>query len=405
MSKKLFVSDLKELEPGERFRDIFQVHRKEIRKKKNGGQYLSLSLSDRSGRIEARMWDNAAAVADRFEERDFVRVRGETKPYKGHHQAVLHRLGRVGPEDLEPADFLPSTDRDVLQMYSEILAVIDSFRNPHLKALMDGIFGDPDIKQRFQRAPAASGMHHAKVGGLLEHVVSCLGMAQLVASHYEEIDRDLLASGVLLHDFGKIFELSAERAIEYTDEGRLLGHISIGSAWVARRCDSIEGFPRRLRALLLHMILSHHGKMEFGSPREPLFPEALALHYIDDLDSRLDMMRQAIQGISKGAWSKRQRGLGRYVLDRSRFLADGNRGEDPAESGPQDGFGATLGPSGTRPPGRAGQLPVADSQPSSAADQRVDPPRRTSVDPTEPLSVPSPLGLFTAALPPEGPAE
>ena len=321
MRKDLYVSDLLKTGAASRFESVFQVHQKDLRKKKNGGAYLALRLGDRTGWLDARVWDNAEATATAISEKDFVHVRGRTHQYNGTCQIIVHRLKSVSVANVDPGQFLACTDRDVGQMYREVLAAIQSFRNPHLKRLLENIFHDPDIKVRFQRAPAASGMHHAKVGGLLEHVLSCLGMAHLVASHYQEIDGDLLATGVLLHDFGKIFEMSAERAIEYTDEGRLLGHIAMGSSWIGQRCDQIEGFSPRLKTLVLHMVLSHHGKLEFGSPREPLFPEALALHYIDDLDSRMDMMRQVTAQISGGVWSRRHRGLGRSVLDRAAFLS------------------------------------------------------------------------------------
>ena len=304
MKKELFIADLKDLSRTERFESTFIVQKKEIRQKKSGDQFLVLRLADRTGWLDARVWDNVPAVAEVFETSDFIAVRGKVQEYNGQFQIIVHKLTVLSADQVDPGDFLPRTQRNIDEMYGEVLNTIDNFSNPNLNRLLGDIFRDPDMATRFQRAPAASGMHHAKVGGLLEHVLSCLQMAKLVAAHYSEIDSDLLASGVLLHDFGKIFELSAERSIEYTDEGRLLGHIAMGSAWLERRCDAIKGFPPRLKILLLHLVLSHHGKLEFGSPKEPLFPEALALHYIDDLDSRLEMMREVTGEIAGGGvWS------------------------------------------------------------------------------------------------------
>ena len=206
-------------------------------------------------------------------------------------------------------------------------------------------------------------------------------MAKLVAAHYSEIDSDLLASGVLLHDFGKIFELSAERSIEYTDEGRLLGHIAMGSAWLERRCDAIKGFPPRLKILLLHLVLSHHGKLEFGSPKEPLFPEALALHYIDDLDSRLEMMREVTGEIAGGGvWSPYHRGLERSVLDKAAFLrSDGNHTQK------------SMGEARVHRPSRPASAP-ATSNPSDRETPTPARPTEASAPPLHPPPAPVPAG-------------
>lgn len=337
MIKDRFIADLKTIDRTARFESTFLVQSKEIRsKKKSGEPYLVLRLADRTGVMDARMWDNVSAVAEVFKASDFVEIRGRVQDYNGQAQIVIGKLAVVPRAQVDPGEFLPRTRRDIDKMFAEVLATIDSFADPHLKRLMSGIFRDREIARRFKQAPAASGMHHAWVGGLLEHVLSCLQVSRLLASHYSELDGDLLASGVLLHDFGKIFELSVDHAIEYTDEGRLLGHIAMGSAWLERRCDEIEGFPPRLKTLLLHLVLSHHGKLEFGSPKQPLFPEALALHYIDDLDSRLEMMRAATGEITGGqAWSPFHRGLESVVLDKAAFLQRGSESSAPEESAEQ----------------------------------------------------------------------
>jgi 3'-5' exoribonuclease len=327
--KKQFISDLKGLGPNERFQSAFLVQSKEVRQKRSGDLFLSMRLADRTGSVDSKMWDNVAAVAETFESGNFVDVRGKVQVFNGQHQIIAHKL-RVVPEvHVYLGDFIPHTEFDIESMYAEVLSAIEGFSNPSLKRLMLSIFRDPEFAMLYKRAPAARGMHHARIGGLLEHVSSMLKLAKLVASHYPEVNSDLLACGVLMHDVGKMFELMSDRTFEYTDEGRLLGHIAIGSAWLERRCDAVDGFPARLKTLLLHMVLSHHGKLEYGSPQVPLFPEALALHFVDDLDSKLEMMRAARAEMPDGTiWSPFHRGLGRFLLDKGAFL---RRGESSAE--------------------------------------------------------------------------
>ncbi len=327
MRKDRFISDLKDLGANDRFQSTFLVQTKEVRQKKSGDPFLSMRLADRTGSLDSKMWDNVPAVAETFDAGDFVDVRGKVQGFNGHHQIIALRL-RVIPEvQVYLGDFIPHTEFDIESMYAEALSTIEGFSDRNLKRLMSAIFRDPEFAARYKRAPAAAGMHHARIGGLLEHVLSVLKLAKLVASHYRDINSDLLACGVLLHDVGKIFELASDRSFEYTDEGRLLGHIAIGSAWLERRCDEIEGFPPRLKTLLLHMVLSHHGKKEYGSPQVPLFPEALALHFVDDLDSKLEIMRAARAEMPEGTiWSPYHKGMERFILDKGAFL----RGERPS---------------------------------------------------------------------------
>ena len=324
MRKRQFITDLKGLGANSRFQSAFLVQTKEVRQKKSGDPFLSLRLADRTGSLDSKMWDNVAAVAETFDAGDFVDVRGKVQVFNGQHQIIAHKLTVLPEDEVFLGDFVPHTDFDVDAMYAEILAVIDRFSTGSLRQLMQGIFRDPEFARLYKRAPAARGMHHAKIGGLLEHVSSVLKLAMLVASHYRDLNSDLLACGVLMHDVGKLFELTADRSFDYTDEGRLLGHISIGSEWLSRRCDEVDEFPPRLKTLLLHMVVSHHGKLEYGSPQVPLFPEALALHFIDDLDSKLEMMRAARADMPEGTiWSPFHKGLNRFVLDKVAFLRGG----------------------------------------------------------------------------------
>ena len=333
MRKQHFIENVRNLGPEDRFKSVFLVQSKEVRqKKRSNDQYLTLRLADRTGWLEARMWDNVSAVAPTFSTGDLVEIRGKVQEYNGSKQIIVNRLQAVPEAAADLANFVPHTKYDIETMYATVLSTIADFRNRHLKRLLLSIFGNAKFAAAYKRAPAASNMHHARIGGLLEHVHSVMGLAELISSHYEDIDRDLLISGVLLHDLGKIRELTSGPSFEYTNEGRLLGHIAIGSAWIGRRCDEIKDFPPRLKSLLQHMVLSHHGKQEFGSPQVPLFAEALALHLIDDLDSKLEIMRTARETIADGSiWSQYQRGLERVVLDKDAYLRD-----DPAWSPPRN---------------------------------------------------------------------
>lgn len=401
--KRASIRELKSLKPTERFESVFLVQAKEVRHKRSGDSFLALRLADRTGAMDAKMWDNVAGVADSFGADGLVGVTGKVQIYNNQPQIVVHKLWPVDDKDVRLADFVPHTDRDVNAMYSDLLAKIDSFENRHLRRLMRSIFREPGLARAFKHAPAAKRMHHACVGGLLEHVSSLLGLAEAVAAHYSDLDRDLLLSGVLLHDLGKVHELSGHRSFEYTDDGRLLGHIALGSAWLDQRCARIDGFPLRLKALLQHMILSHHGKLEFGSPVAPVFPEALALHYIDDLDSKLEAMREARAEMADGAvWSQFSAQLGVSVLNREAYLGKGSSVDRPAKRAgsaahprSRGGDGSRNTPAGERPEKHRLRRRPESKQPrtqpvSAAASETVTGPA-VKPSPPPPLPVPQPL--------------
>ena len=384
MNKTLFITDLKHLQPNERFETVFLVKSKETRKKKNGVPFLSLALTDRSGSIDSKIWDNVEELSKTFQANDFILARGRVQVFNNQHQAIVTWLRTVPEDQVSLADFIPHTAFNIESMYDDVLRTIDKFANPHLRNLLGSIFRDPGFARLYKRTPAARANHHAKIGGLLEHVTSLLGLSRLVASHYADIDGDLLACGVLLHDAGKVFELNSERSFEYTDNGKLLGHIPMGSAWLGQRCDEIADFPPRLRTLLLHLVLSHHGKLEFGSPQVPLFPEALALHFLDDLDAKLEMMREARAGIVDGSvWSPFHKALGRSVLDAKAYLrseapspgteerasgtaGDGHRDhQQVAKPIPPEESGASATTSGAPPANEAPDSTVTKASPSA----------------------------------------
>ncbi|MGC8759285.1 MAG: 3'-5' exoribonuclease YhaM family protein [Bryobacteraceae bacterium] len=319
-----------DLAPGQSVQGVFLVQSKDVRQKRTGEPYLSLVLTDRTGEIEAKMWDNVADVADTFDRDDFVRVRGETQLYQNRLQLTIYSLQRMPDSEVDLEDFLPASRRDPGEMWAELEGIVDSIGNPHLKALLKAIFGDPAIAEPYRQAPAAKGIHHAWLGGLLEHVLSMCALARFMASHYPGIDLDLLLAGVLLHDIGKIRELDYSRSFSYTVEGGLVGHIQIGLRIIAEHLPA--GFPPKLRNLVEHMVLSHHGQLEFGSPKLPCFPEAMLLHLIDLTDSRMAAMAASIQREkgSPGVWTGYNAALERNLLDREKYMREAEPASRPA---------------------------------------------------------------------------
>ena len=300
----------------------FLVHSKEIRQKKSGEFYLSLLLGDRTGELDAKMWDNVAEVLEEFDRDDFVKVKGLVQIFHNRPQLTIHKVRRMDDSEIQFGDYFPSSKRDPDEMWSELRGLVAGIGNVHLKALLNLLLDDPDVAQRFRRAPAAKTIHHAYLGGLIEHVLSLCTMARLAASHYTFVDYDLLLTGVVLHDIGKIHELSYERGFSYSNEGQLLGHISIAMRMVGDKLHSLPDFPRELRSLVEHMILSHHGQLEFGSPKQPQFPEALLLHYLDDMDSKMECMRALIENDRQveGCFTTFHNALGRTALKKDRYL-------------------------------------------------------------------------------------
>jgi 3'-5' exoribonuclease len=311
-----------ELEPNQIVTATLLVQQKDVRQKKTGEPCLSLILGDRTGEIEARMWDNVAEVMDTFERDDYIRVRGLLQVYQNRLQLTVHKLQRQSEEAVDITDFYPASQRDPELMMGELRAVIADIGNPHLRALLAAVFGDDGIARKFKLAPAAKNVHHAYLGGLIEHVLSMAALARLTASHYKDVDLDLLLTGVLLHDLGKIEELTWDRSFGYSSEGQLLGHISIGLRIVGEKLRDLPEFPPRLRALVEHMILSHHGTMEFGSPKPPQFAEALLLHHIDNLDSKMECMRALVDKDRQveGCWTGYNAALDRAERKKRKYL-------------------------------------------------------------------------------------
>lgn len=313
---------ISELQPNQAVTGAFLVHSKEVRQKRNGEPYLSLLIGDRTGEVDAKMWDNVAEVVDAFDRDDCVRVKGLLNIYQNRPQLTIYKVQRIDEAEIDPSDFFPVSERDLGEMFAEVQELIAGIGNPHLKALLEAVFGDPQVARLYRRAPAAKFVHHAYLGGLIEHVLSLAKLARFTGEHYAGVDPDLLLAGVLLHDVGKIFELSYDRSFAYTSEGQLLGHIVIGIRMIEEKLRTLPDFPPRLRALVEHMVLSHHGQLEFGSPKTPMFPEAMLLHYLDDMDSKMECMRSLIAQDRQveGEWTSYSQPLERSLLKKLRYL-------------------------------------------------------------------------------------
>jgi 3'-5' exoribonuclease len=314
----------------------FLVASKQVKPKKSGGEnYLALTLADRSGQIEAKMWDNVVDVQNTFDTDCFVKIRGLINKYNNRFQLTVYQLRRLEDQDVDFSDYLPKTSKDIEQLWSTVGNYVAGFKDAHLRRLLEEFMADAEIADRYKTAPAAKTLHHAYIGGLLDHVVSLMQLCDLVSQNYPQINRDLLLSGVFLHDIGKIYELSYQRSFSYTTRGQLLGHMIIELEMLHAKIARVPGFPGELKTLLEHLIISHHGEYEFGSPKLPMFPEALMLHYCDDLDSKMEAMRAHFERDSDtgSEWTGYNPSLGRTLLNSQKFLA--KSGAEPAKSAPE----------------------------------------------------------------------
>lgn len=301
----------------------FVVVAKQIKPKKTGEPYLALTLGDRSGQIEAKMWDNVDDVLEAFEQDDFIKVKGLINKYKQRFQLTIHKLRKLGETEIEFADYLPKTTKNIDELWLTLAEFVATFQNPHLKALVQAFMADSEIATAYRNAPAAKTLHHAYIGGLLDHVVSLCRSCDLVCRNYPRINRDLLLTGAFLHDIGKIHELTYNRSFSYTDKGQLLGHMVIELEMLQAKLALLPDFPDELKLMVEHLIISHHGQYQFGSPKLPMFPEALMLHYLDDLDSKMEAMRAQFEreATLDNPWTGYNPSLGRPLLNTEKFLA------------------------------------------------------------------------------------
>jgi len=319
--KEFFLSDCPRFE-NKVIISSFVVISKQVKPKKNGEPYLALTLGDRCGQIEAKMWDNVEDALDAFEQEDFLKVKGLLNKYKNRFQLTIHKLRKLGDAEVDFADYLPKTTKNIDELWHTLEGYVSSFQDPNLCALVQLFMDDPEIAAGYRSAPAAKSLHHAYIGGLLDHVVSLFRSCELVCQNYPQINRDLLLTGAFLHDIGKIYELTYNRSFSYTSRGQLLGHMIIELEMLQAKIAQISGFPDELKTLIEHLIISHHGQYEFGSPKLPMFPEALMLHYLDDLDSKMESMRAHFEREAENdsSWTSYNASLGRVLLNTAKFL-------------------------------------------------------------------------------------
>ncbi len=333
--KDFFLTDAAK-HRGRNVRSHFLVAQKQLRDRNDGnGKYLSLTLCDRTGRLDGRVWDNAEVWAAKFEQNDFVDVRACVDEFNGKLQLRVLEITRLEPAEIELGDFQRKTTRDIDALWNQLCDSVNSFTDEDLKRLVFAFLDDAGIARRYQSAPAAKFMHHAWIGGLLEHVVDLLQFCDLAAQHFPLIYRDLLLTGAILHDVGKIYELSWERGFDYTMEGQLIGHISIATRLLEEKVKSLPDFPKHVHTLVEHMILSHHGSLEFGSPKLPMIPEAVLLHYLDDAEAKMLAIREACmppqEGMPVPTYIDRVRALERPLVNTRQYLEEG-RAQDRAKS-------------------------------------------------------------------------
>jgi 3'-5' exoribonuclease len=349
--KKVYV---KNIAARDRVDAPFLVKDKMIGMARNGKPYMTLKLMDCTGEVEGRIWDRVDEFSARFNRDDFVHVSGKASVYLGRMQLVIQELNRLDEAEIDLVDFLPVSARPVDEMVAELQAVIDMLDDPDLKRLMEDFLSDADFMAGYTRAPAAKAMHHVCLGGLLEHSLAVAGLAADISRRYPDLNRDLLVVGALLHDVGKVAELRYQRSFEYTDAGKLLGHIVIGVEMVEEKIRCLGNFPQDLAVHLKHLLLSHHGQYEYGSPKRPKTMEAVILNFLDDLDSKINGVRTHIEREpdSESAWTQYHKhydryffkGVGRTVLSDK---ADPGQGEEKIKS-PDPVSGEPSGRQGSR---------------------------------------------------------
>ena len=313
MKKKTIY--LKDIKQGDKVADAFLVAEKNMAFSQKGAPYLNVRLKDKSGETESKVWENALELDRAFKKGDIIFIEGRAASYRNTMQLSIINIEKIPWGQADPADYLPATGADVNAMFEEIMAGIDKIQNGHLKKLLRVFFQDEKNAGLFKKAPAAKGFHHIYLGGLLEHTLSVVRLLEKVSVHYPHLNRDMLIAGGILHDIGKIYEFKYEGLIDYSDEGRLIGHIVMGVEMINKTIASLPDFPEQLSLELRHLLLSHHGEFEFGSPKRPKTLEALVVHYIDDLDAKLNAFETFIadSGNDDSRWTPYNRFFERFL--------------------------------------------------------------------------------------------
>ena len=317
--KEIYLKDIKQ---GEKVSSSFLVAEKNMAFSQKGSPYLTVKLKDKTGELDGKVWDNAVEFDRQFKKGDIIAIEGRAANYKNAIQISIIGIKKCNWEEIEPTDYLPGAKGDVNAMFGELLDHVDKVQNKSLQELLYAFFKEEKTAELFKRAPAAKGFHHIYLGGLLEHTLSVVRLLTKIADHYQNLDRDMLIAGGLLHDIGKIYEFSYDQLIEYSDEGRLIGHIVMGVEMINKKIADIPDFPVQLALELRHVILSHHGEFEYGSPKRPKTMEALAVHYMDDLDAKLNAF-QSFTADSNNAdsdWTTYNRFFERYLYKRKQQL-------------------------------------------------------------------------------------
>ena len=293
---------LKDLRDGDMLSETYFCKSKQSLQTKAGKNYYSLLLQDKTGTIDGKVWDLGPGI-DHFEAMDYVRVDAQIVSFQGALQMNIRRVHRCHEGEYDPKEYMPSTDKDIKLLYQELTGYIKSMKNEYLRTLAERYFiEDKATAKFFANHSAAKAVHHAFIGGLLEHTVSVTRLCDYIAKNYPIINRDLLLTAAMFHDVGKVQELSKFPENDYTDAGQLLGHIYMGAEMLSKMIDDIPKFPEKLKNELLHCILAHHGELEYGSPKKPSLAEALALSMADNLDAKLETMTELLQGTQEKGW-------------------------------------------------------------------------------------------------------
>jgi 3'-5' exoribonuclease len=332
--KTIFVKDIR---TGDRVNEVFLAGDKNLAYSQKGSPYLNIRLRDRTGEVDGKVWENALTWDRVFKKGDLIRIQARALSFKNAIQLSIIELRKVEDAEVELADYFPVAKGDRSAMFAEILSYCAQVKTPCLSELLHAFFRDEKVAELFRRAPAAKGFHHIYIGGLLEHTLSVVHLLDLAAGHYAGINRDLLITGGILHDIGKIYEFSFDRIVEYSDPGRLVGHIVMGVEMVDARIAAIPDFPEQTAMELRHLILSHHGVLEFGSPKRPKTLEALIVHYMDDLDAKVNAFQETIRGArdEESDWTPYHRLFERYIYK-------GRKGNEPNAENPDASEGTAV---------------------------------------------------------------
>lgn len=297
---KEIMKYIESLREGERIGEVYLCKHKQTALTKTGKPYDSLILQDKTGTLDAKIWDVSSNGIEEFDSLDYIYVVGDVTSFQGSLQLNVKRVRKMHEGEYNPSDYLPMSENDIPGMYRELTAYIGQMKNEYLKKLAESFFMNADFAKRFQFHSAAKSVHHGFVGGLLEHTLHVTKICEFFCGMYPMLNRDLLLCAAMFHDIGKLSELSRFPANDYTDDGQLLGHIMIGAMEVQRHIDQIPNFPKKTASELIHCILAHHGELEFGSPKKPALAEAVALSFADNSDAKLETMKEALAGVPEG---------------------------------------------------------------------------------------------------------